>query len=184
MRRPSCLFSAAATEDYGDGMADRVVSVSRVIKAPSEVIFDLLADPTRHADFDGSGTVQEVRGDTQRLALGSKFGMDMKMGPMPYRISSTVKEFEENRLIAWAHLGRHRWRYELADRGRRPTSDDRHRELRLVIFARLEVDRDRWLPEAASREHGSHARTPGLPGRGLTPRRNHAADDVCEEGAT
>jgi len=37
----------------------------------------------------------------------------MKMGPLPYRISNTVVEFEENRLLAWAHMGKHRWRYEL-----------------------------------------------------------------------
>ena len=35
------------------------------------------------------------------------------MGPLPYRISNTVVEFEENRLIAWAHVGKHRWRYRL-----------------------------------------------------------------------
>jgi len=94
-------------------MADKVVSVSRVIKASPEVIFDLLADPARHAEIDGSGMVQNTRGESTRLALGSTFGMDMKMGPMPYRITNTVKEFEENRLIAWAHFGGHRWRYEL-----------------------------------------------------------------------
>lgn len=94
-------------------MSDQSVSVSRIIKAPPEEIFDLLVDPARHAEFDGSGTVQELRGDGDRLGLGSKFGMSMKMGPFPYRISSTVKEFEENRLIAWAHFGKHRWRYEL-----------------------------------------------------------------------
>jgi uncharacterized protein YndB with AHSA1/START domain len=94
-------------------MADQVVSVSRVIKAPPEAIFDVLADPARHAEIDGSGMVQNTRGESTRLALGSKFGMDMKMGILPYRISNTVKEFEENRLIAWAHIGRHRWRYEL-----------------------------------------------------------------------
>ena len=94
-------------------MADKMVSVSRVIKATPEAIFDVLADPARHAEIDGSGMVQNIRGESERLALGSKFGMDMKMGPMPYRISNTVKEFEENRLIAWAHFGGHRWRYEL-----------------------------------------------------------------------
>ncbi len=94
-------------------MADKVVSVSRVIKATPEVIFDVLADPTRHVEIDGSDTVQSTRGESRRLALGSKFGMDMKMGPVPYRITNTVKEFEENRLIAWAHFGGHRWRYEL-----------------------------------------------------------------------
>ena len=48
----------------------------------------------------------------ERLELDSKFRMDMKLG-LPYKISSTVREFEENRLIAWAHLGKHRWRFEL-----------------------------------------------------------------------
>jgi uncharacterized protein YndB with AHSA1/START domain len=94
-------------------MADKVVSVSRVITATPEAIFDVLADPARHAEIDGSGMVQNIRGESKRLVLGSKFGMDMKMGPMPYRITNTVKEFEENRLIAWAHFGKHRWRYEL-----------------------------------------------------------------------
>ena len=94
-------------------MNELVVSVSRVINASPEAIFDVLADPGRHSEIDGSGTVQDLRGESNRLELGSKFGMDMKMGPLPYRISNTVKEFEENRLIAWAHFGGHRWRYEL-----------------------------------------------------------------------
>lgn len=92
---------------------ERVVSVSRVIDATPEAIFDVLADPARHGDIDGSGMVQNVRGESKRLALGSSFGMDMKLGPLPYRISNEVVEFEENRLIAWAHFGGHRWRYEL-----------------------------------------------------------------------
>lgn len=94
-------------------MTERQVSVSRVIQAPAADIFELLADPARHADFDGSGMVQNVRGESKRLELGSKFGMDMRMGKFPYRISSNVVEFEEGRLIAWAHFGKHRWRYEL-----------------------------------------------------------------------
>ncbi len=94
-------------------MNERVVSVSRLIKASPEAIFDVLADPARHGEIDGSGMVQNVRGESKRLELGSKFGMDMKMGILPYRITSTVKEFDENRLIAWAHAGKHRWRYEL-----------------------------------------------------------------------
>jgi uncharacterized protein YndB with AHSA1/START domain len=94
-------------------MAEQMVSVSREIDASPEAIFDLLADPARHGDIDGSGTVQDVRGGSQRLSLGSKFGMSMKVGPLPYRISSNVVEFEENQLIAWAHFGKHRWRYEL-----------------------------------------------------------------------
>jgi len=91
---------------------DRRVSVSRVIPQPAEKIFDLLASPAGHAKIDGSGSVRAVVNGPDRLELGSKFRMGMKLG-VPYRISSTVKELEENRLIAWAHLGGHRWRYEL-----------------------------------------------------------------------
>ena len=94
-------------------MAEQVVSVSRVIHAAPEVIFDVLADPSRHIEIDGSDTVQSTRGESKRLELGSTFGMDMKMGPLPYRITNTVKECDANRLIAWAHFGGHRWRYEL-----------------------------------------------------------------------
>ena len=94
-------------------MAEQQVSVSRVINATPEAIFDVLTDPARHSEIDGSGTVQQLRGDGDRLELGSKFGMDMKFGPVPYKISNTVVEYDENRLIAWAHFGKHRWRYEL-----------------------------------------------------------------------
>jgi uncharacterized protein YndB with AHSA1/START domain len=94
-------------------MAEQMVSVTREIEASPEAIFDLLADPSRHGDIDGSGMVLDVRKGPERLSLGATFGMDMKFGPLPYRISSNVVEFEENRLIAWAHFGKHRWRYEL-----------------------------------------------------------------------
>ncbi len=95
-------------------MADQVVSVTRVIHASPAAIFEVLTDPARHGEIDGSGMVQKVRGESQRLELGSTFGMDMKFaGLLPYRITNTVVEFEQNALIAWQHFGKHRWRYEL-----------------------------------------------------------------------
>ena len=93
---------------------ERKVSVSRVIDATPEAIFDVLADPGKHPIIDGSGMVQGENFGPDRLADGEKFGMKMKYaGFLPYRITNTVKEFEENKLIAWAHFGKHRWRYEL-----------------------------------------------------------------------
>jgi hypothetical protein len=94
-------------------MAGRVVSVERTIRASPQAIFDVLADPSRHPEIDGSGTVRANRpGSPERLALGSTFGMDMRYG-VPYRITNTVVEFEEGRLIAWRHFGGHIWRYRL-----------------------------------------------------------------------
>lgn len=92
---------------------ERTVSVSREIAATCEEIFEVLTDPARHGEIDGSGMVQQPHGQVDRLTLGSKFGMDMKFGPIPYRMSNTVVEFEPDRLIAWQHFGKHRWRYEL-----------------------------------------------------------------------
>lgn len=113
----ACDVSERVSQRFGADtvgvMSERIVSVSRVVNATPEVIFDVLADPARHHEIDGSGMVQGPRGAARRLSLGAKFGMDMKIGPLPYRISNTVKEFEENRLIAWAHAGGHRWRYQL-----------------------------------------------------------------------
>ena len=38
--------------------------------------------------------------------------MQMRLG-VPYRISNTVVEYEQDRVIAWRHFSGHRWRYEL-----------------------------------------------------------------------
>ena len=95
-------------------MAEQQVSVERLIDAPAQKIFDLLADPAGHALIDGSGTVLGHRGQQTRLALGSTFGMNMRVG-VPYRMKNRVMEFEENRLIAWCHFFGHRWRYELQE---------------------------------------------------------------------
>lgn len=96
-------------------MSPRRVSVTRVIPADRQAIFDVLADPAQHPVIDGSGTVRDVQpGGPERLALGTKFGMDMKLGAA-YKVLNTVVEFEEGRRIAWRHFHGHRWRYELAD---------------------------------------------------------------------
>jgi hypothetical protein len=42
--------------------------------------------------------------------------MKMRLG-INYRILNTVVEYKKDELIAWRHLGRWRWRYELADLG-------------------------------------------------------------------
>lgn len=83
-----------------------------IVDAPAAVVFDVLADPAQHALIDGSGTVQGLVDGPERLSLGARFGMDMRI-KVPYRTQNTVVEFEEGRRIAWCHPNRHRWRYEL-----------------------------------------------------------------------
>ena len=103
--------------------ASNIETVERVIPAPASAIFDLLTDPNRHPEIDGSGTVRRPKaGTNERLSLGSKFGMSMKFG-VKYSMVSEVVEFEDDRRIAWqsrppskfgAKFGGGRiWRYEL-----------------------------------------------------------------------
>ena len=99
-------------------MVARRTSASRRIRASANEIFDLLADPSSHSLFDGSEMVRNPVGDAPtRLFLGATFQMRMSLKALPYRIGNEVVEFEENRLIAWQHVGRHRWRYELEPMG-------------------------------------------------------------------
>ena len=92
---------------------DKVVRGIRFVTADPQAIFDLLADPAQHASIDGSGTVRASDSAApERLGLGTKFGMSMKLG-VPYKITNEVVEFDEPSLIAWRHMGGHIWRYRL-----------------------------------------------------------------------
>jgi uncharacterized protein YndB with AHSA1/START domain len=97
-----------------------VLTVTRMIPASPETIFDVLSDATQHSVIDGSGMHRPEA--PQRLALGTTFGMSMKMLHLPYSTVNRVVEFEMNRRIAWqtgptGFMGRliagRIWRYEL-----------------------------------------------------------------------
>ena len=91
----------------------KIVSVERVIPAAPGLIFEILADPRQHSKIDGSGSVKAAKVSApSRLSKGSKFAMDMKI-LIPYKMTNTVVEFEENRRIAWQQFGVHIWRYIL-----------------------------------------------------------------------
>jgi hypothetical protein len=102
-------------------MSSNVETVERIIPAPPERIFALLADASRHQEFDGSGTVKGTKA-AEPLRLGSRFGMSMRI-VLPYNMVNTVVEYDENRRIAWQPkagypllgrvIGGRIWRYEL-----------------------------------------------------------------------
>jgi hypothetical protein len=91
----------------------KIVSHSVVVPAPAQDIFNLLADPRRHSEIDGSGSVKAARVNApERLSLGAKFSMDMRI-VLPYKMTNEVVEFEEGKQIGWRHFGGHIWRYIL-----------------------------------------------------------------------
>jgi Polyketide cyclase / dehydrase and lipid transport len=103
-------------------MQGYVLTVEHMISAPPVAIFDVLADAAKHTLIDGSGMLQGAKDqEPERLVLGSKFGMGMKLG-VRYSTVNKVVEFEDNRLIAWQTgpegfagrlMGGRIWRYQL-----------------------------------------------------------------------
>ncbi|GLB81953.1 MULTISPECIES: SRPBCC family protein [Mycobacterium] len=90
----------------------RRVSRSVEVGAPAAELFAMAADPRRHSELDGSGTVRDNVTAPATLAEGSKFSTKMKMLGLPYRITSTVTGFEPDKLVEWRHPLGHRWRWE------------------------------------------------------------------------
>lgn len=104
--------STLKTEDAGPKTVSRSVQVA----APVATLFEQIADPHRHPGLDGSGTVRDVDvTGPHRLSRGDKFTVGMTQYGLPYKITSTATEVEENRVVEWQHPLGHRWRWELAE---------------------------------------------------------------------
>jgi hypothetical protein len=113
------------TVDMSSSDPSKIVSRSVVVPAPAADIFNLLADPRRHGEIDGSGSVKDADINApERLSLNSKFGMKMRI-VVPYNMMNTVVEFEEGARIGWRHIGGHVWRYilEPVDGGTKVTEE-------------------------------------------------------------
>jgi polyketide cyclase/dehydrase/lipid transport protein len=90
----------------------RQVSRSVEVQAPASELFGLVADPTRHHDVDGSGTVRDNIRAPGNLVVGARFSTRMRMYGVPYRITSTVTALEPDTLIEWRHPVGHHWRWQ------------------------------------------------------------------------
>ena len=88
------------------------VSRSVEVPAPAAELYVLAADPRRHHELDGSGTVGGNIKVPAELVVGSKFSTRMKMYGLPYRITSTMTALKPNELVEWRHPVGHRWRWE------------------------------------------------------------------------
>jgi hypothetical protein len=90
------------------------VSRSVEVHAPAADLFAVVADPRRHHELDGSGTVGENIRAPRRLVAGARFTTKMTMFGVPYRITSTVTAMKPDELIEWRHPVGHHWRWEFA----------------------------------------------------------------------
>jgi hypothetical protein len=111
-------------------VAPAITSVSRRIAAPAGDIFQILADPRRHPELDGSGMVRGTIGATVVTGFGDVFVMAMHFPALgEYEMENRVVEYELNRRIGWepapgrGHPGQggapwgHRWTFHLEPDG-------------------------------------------------------------------
>lgn len=80
---------------------NELVEVSRRIEAPAASIFKILANPRRHADFDGSGMIRGAILDHPISNVGDTFTMKMHRLGDDYLMINYVVEFEPDRRIFW-----------------------------------------------------------------------------------
>lgn len=96
--------------------APRLVSTARVVAAPAEVVFELIADPARQPDWDGNDNLVHADPGQRVHAVGDVFTMQISQEMLR---ENHVVEFIEGRAIAWkpAEPGAappgHLWRWVL-----------------------------------------------------------------------
>jgi uncharacterized protein YndB with AHSA1/START domain len=78
------------------------IAVSRRISAPAHDIFQVLASPVRHPEFDGSEMLRGAVSDTVISRAGDVFVMKMYYSELgDYEMNNHVVEYEQDRRIGW-----------------------------------------------------------------------------------
>lgn len=136
------------------------VEVSQRISACAGAIFEVLASPHRHAQFDGSAMLRGATVEQRISAVGETFTLQMHRLGRDYEMINHVVIFEPPHLIAWepspgdletaggvvARIGvpsGYRWGYQLVPDGVDATV--------VTEFFDCVVEQNRWILE---REEG------------------------------
>lgn len=85
-------------------MSEETVAARRVVDAPAEAVFDVLADPSSHAAIDGTGWVGRPVDEGRLEGTGQVFRMAMFHDDHPnkhYEMANRVEVFDRPTAIAW-----------------------------------------------------------------------------------
>src|SRR3984957_13376328 len=88
-------------EDSAMSQENKRVEVSRRMGAPAAHIFEILANPQRHMDFDGSDMLRGAVLDHPISEVGDTFTMKMHRLGDDYLMLNYVVEFEPDRRLFW-----------------------------------------------------------------------------------
>jgi uncharacterized protein YndB with AHSA1/START domain len=82
---------------------DTSITVQRTIDAATPAVFEVLSNPERHAELDGSGFVISDEKSDRITATGQVFRMNMSGDHMggDYQTDNTVTGYDANHLLAW-----------------------------------------------------------------------------------
>ena len=114
----------------------RVVSASREVRASSDRIFELIAEPSRQPEWDGNDNLAAAEPGQRVHAVGDIFRTTLTRGTVR---DNHVVEFIEGRLIAWkpAEPGQspvgHLWRWQIE-----PLDDERSSAVQTYDWTELD----------------------------------------------
>ncbi|GMA19355.1 SRPBCC family protein [Arsenicicoccus piscis] len=79
------------------------ITVSRTIDASAKDLWDVLSNPARHVELDGSGFIQSDHKTDRITANGQVFTMNMSGAHMggDYQTDNHVVGYDKDRLLAW-----------------------------------------------------------------------------------
>lgn len=111
------------------GMSEKKITVERTIQAPTADVFEVLSNPQRHVELDGSGFVQSDDRSNRIQGVGDVFTMNMSGDHMggDYQTENHVTGYSANQLLAWqtAPAGQEppgwQWVWELEAEGSQAT---------------------------------------------------------------
>ncbi|MEO6651494.1 MAG: polyketide cyclase [Ilumatobacteraceae bacterium] len=79
------------------------ITVKRQIPAAAKEVFDVLSNPHRHTELDGSGFVRGLEHGDRLTEVGQKFVMNMSGDHMggDYKTDNIVSAYDANHMIGW-----------------------------------------------------------------------------------
>ncbi|WGH92805.1 SRPBCC family protein [Auritidibacter ignavus] len=92
----------------------KVISYRVNVKASPEALWEILADPHRHHEIDGSDTVKPKVSGPHQLTVGDTFKVAMHKFGIDYTMKLTTVAAIPGEIVEWKHPAGHTWRWELA----------------------------------------------------------------------